>query len=300
LFVAPLATDWYGLVVQLGVVMFPTDLGMQPIELALEAEARGFDSLWFPEHSHIPASRRTPWGGREGAPPLPQEYWRTHDQFLALTAAAAVTSTIKLGTGICLVAQRDPIWLAKEVATLDHLSNGRFLFGIGYGWNHEEMAHHGVDIARRRKVVREKVLACKALWTDDEASFTGEYVNFEPSWSWPKPMQRPHPPIIVGASAIELHFRHIVEYGDAWMPIEGRFPIEEGWTALRRYAEANGRDPDSLQLGVFGAKPKIQHLAALDALGATFVALWLPPLDRDAAMAALDEFAPLAAEFNAA
>ena len=204
-----------------------------------------------------------------------------------------------MGTGICLVAQRDPIWLAKEVATLDHLSNGRFLFGIGYGWNHEEMAHHGVDIPRRRKVVREKILACKALWTEDEASFAGEYVNFEPSWSWPKPVQRPHPPIIVGASANELHFRHIVEYGDAWMPIEGRFPIEEGWTALRQYADDHGRDPDSLQLGVFGAKPNSEHLAALDALGTTFVALWLPPLDRDAAMAKLDEFAPLAAEFNA-
>jgi probable F420-dependent oxidoreductase len=293
-----LVGEGYGSAVQLGLAMFPTDLGIQPIELAREAEARGFASLWFPEHSHIPASRRTPAGGREGAPPLPEEYWRTHDQFLALAAAAAVTSTMQLGTGICLVAQRDPIWLAKEVATLDQLSNGRFLFGIGYGWNHEEMAHHGVDIPRRRQVVREKILACKALWTQDEASFSGDYVNFEPSWSWPKPVQRPHPPIVVGASATELHFRHIVEYGDAWMPIEGRFPVADGWTALQQYASDHGRDPATLQLGVFGPKPDAAHLSALHQVGAQFAALWLPPLDRDAAMAAMDTYAPLAEEFN--
>ena len=283
---------------QLGLLIFPTDLGIQPIELAREAEARGFASLWFPEHSHIPTSRRTPWGGREGAPPLPQEYWRTHDQFLALAAAAAVTTTIQLGTGICLVAQRDPVWLAKEVATLDHLSNGRFLFGIGYGWNHEEMETHGVDIPRRRKVVREKILACKALWADDEASFSGDYVHLEPSWAWPKPVQRPHPPIIVGASATELHFRHIIEYGDAWMPIEGRFPIVEGWATLRQQSADSGRDPATLQLGVFGAKPDAEHLASLRDTGATFVALGLPPLDRDAALAAMDRYAPLVEEFN--
>jgi probable F420-dependent oxidoreductase len=279
-------------------MMFPTDLGMQPVELAEEAEARGFASLWFPEHSHIPSSRRTPWGGREGAPPLPQEYWRTHDQFLALAAAAAVTSTIQLATGICLVAQRDPIWLAKEVATLDQLSNGRFLFGIGYGWNHEEMANHGVDIPHRRKVVREKILACKALWTEDEASFAGEYVNFEPSWSWPKPVQSPHPPILVGASPTELHFRHICEYADAWMPIEGRFPIADGWSQLTTYASEHGRDPATLQLGVFGAKPDASHLAGLRDLGAAWVALIVPPLDRDAGLAAMDRYAPLVAEFN--
>ncbi|MCU1360829.1 MAG: putative oxidoreductase [Ilumatobacteraceae bacterium] len=279
-------------------MMFPTDLGMQPVELAREAEARGFASLWFPEHSHIPSSRRTPWGGREGAPPLPQEYWRTHDQFLALTAAAAVTTTIRLGTGICLVAQRDPIWLAKEVATIDHLSNGRFIFGIGYGWNHEEMASHGVDIPRRRKVVREKILACKELWTQDEASYSGEYVNFEPSWSWPKPVQRPHPPIVVGASATELHFRHIVEYGDVWMPIEGRFPIADGWSALTAYASEHGRDPATLGLGVFGAKPTLENLHGLRDLGASYIALGLPPLDRDAALAALDRYTPLLADFH--
>ena len=283
---------------RIGVMMFPTDKGMQPIEVAKEAESRGFDSLWFPEHSHIPVSRRTPWGGNPKAPPLPEEYWRTHDQFLALAAAAAVTSTLKLGTGITLVAQRDPIWLAKEVATLDQLSNGRFLFGIGYGWNHEEMENHGVEVKRRRKIVREKILACKSLWTEEEGSFSGEFVNIEPSWAWPKPVQQPHPPIVVGASPTELHFRHIVEYGDVWMPIEGRWPIDESWATLQKTAADSGRDPSTLRLGVFGAKPAADRLAELRDLGASFVALGLPPLDRDQAMETMDRYAPLVQEFN--
>ena len=283
---------------RIGVMMFPTDRGIQPIELAREAESRGFDSLWFPEHSHIPTSRRTPWGGIEGAPPLPEEYWRTHDQFVALSAAAAVTSTIKLGTGITLVAQRDPVWLAKEVASLDVISNGRFMFGIGFGWNHEEMESHGVDIAHRRAVVREKILACKALWTQEEAEFHGKYVDLEPSWAWPKPVQFPHPPIIVGASPKELHFRHIIEYADTWMPIEGRWPIDEAWTNLQKMASEAGRDPASLCLGVFGAKPDAAHIAELRDIGASYVTLILPPLSRDDALAKMDSYAPLVAEFN--
>ncbi|MCO5331603.1 MAG: TIGR03619 family F420-dependent LLM class oxidoreductase [Ilumatobacteraceae bacterium] len=284
---------------RIGLVIFPTDKGIQPVELGREAEARGFDSLWFPEHSHIPVSRRTPWGGREGAPPLPEEYWRTHDQFVALAAVAAVTERLKVATGITLVAQRDPLWLAKEVATLDVLSNGRFLLGIGYGWNHEEMESHGVpDIHRRRRVVRERILACKALWTEDEAEFHGEYVNFEKSWAWPKPLQQPHPPIVVGASPTDLHFRHIIEYGDAWMPIEGRFEVDGKWAELQQAAAAAGRDPATLQLGVFGARPDAAHLAHLRDVGASWVALGLPPLDRDAALATLDRYAPLVEEFN--
>ena len=280
--------------------MFPTDLGIQPVEVAREAEARGFDSLWFPEHSHIPVSRRTPWGGIEGAPPLPAEYWRTHDQFIALTAAAVVTSTLRLGTGITLVAQRDPVWLAKEVASLDLISAGRLLFGIGYGWNHEEMESHGVDIGHRRALVREKILACKALWTQDEASFHGEYVNFEPSWAWPKPLQFPNPPIYVGCSPSDLHFRHIIEYADVWMPIEGRWPIDEAWLKLRQMAEAAGRDPASLQLAIYAAKPDAANLARLRDVGATSALLLLPPLDRDEALAKMDSYAPLVAEFNTA
>jgi probable F420-dependent oxidoreductase len=284
---------------RVGLLIFPTDKGIQPIELGKEAEARGFDSLWFPEHSHIPVSRRTPWGGREGAPPLPEEYWHTHDQFVALAAIAGATSTIKLGTGITLVAQRDPIWLAKEVASLDVISGGRFLFGVGYGWNHEEMESHGTDIGRRRKVVREKVLAMKELWTKDEAEFHGEYVNFEKSWSWPKPLQTPHPPIVIGASPTPLHFRHIIEYGDYWMPIEGRFEVDGKWAELQQAASAAGRDPSTLGLGVFGAKPDAAHLAHLRDIGTSFVALGLPAMDRDAAFEAMDRYAPLVAEFNA-
>ena len=280
--------------------MFPTDLGIQPVEVAREAEARGFDSLWFPEHSHIPVSRRTPWGGIEGAPPLPAEYWRTHDQFIALTAAAVVTSTLRLGTGITLVAQRDPVWLAKEVASLDVISGGRLQFGIGYGWNHEEMESHGVDIGHRRALVREKILACKALWTQDEASFHGEYVNFEPSWAWPKPLQFPNPPIYVGCSPSDLHFRHIIEYADVWMPIEGRWPIDEAWLKLQQMAEAAGRDPASLQLGIYAAKPDAANLARVRDVGATSALLLLPPLDRDEALAKMDSYAPLVEEFNSA
>lgn len=283
---------------RLGLVIFPTDRGIQPVELGREAEARGFDALWFPEHSHIPVSRRTPWGGREGAPPLPEEYWRTHDQFIALAAVAAVTEHLRLGTGITLVAQRDPLWLAKEVASLDVISGGRVMFGVGYGWNHEEMASHGVDVTRRRALVREKILACKALWTEDEASFDGEFVRFEKSWAWPKPIQQPHPPIVIGASPTPLHFRHIVEYGDAWMPIEGRFEIETSWLELQRMAAEAGRDPSTLQLGVFGPRPDADHLAHLRNIGASFVALGLPPLDRDAALATMDRYASLVTEFN--
>lgn len=283
---------------RLGLMIFPTDRGIQPMELAREAESRGFDSLWFPEHSHIPVSRRTPWGGRDGAPPLPEEYWRTHDQFVALAAAAAVTTTLRLGTGITLVAQRDPVWLAKEVASLDMISGGRLLFGVGYGWNHEEMESHGVDIGHRRAVVREKILACKELWTQEEAEFHGQYVNFEPSWSWPKPVQFPHPPIYVGCSPSALHFRHIVEYADVWMPIEGRWPIEDKWTELLNVAEAAGRDPASLSLGVYAAKPEAAHLARLREVGATLSALILPALDRDQALATMDSYAPLVEEFN--
>ena len=283
---------------RVGLTIFPTDRGIQPLEVAREAEARGFRSLWFPEHSHIPTSRETPWGGRAGAPPLPEEYWRTHDQFLALAAVAGATTTLQLGTGITLVAQRDPLWLAKEVATLDHLSNGRFLFGVGYGWNHEEMRHHGVDPGRRRAIVREKLLACIELWGRDEAEFHGEFVDFSPSWSWPKPIQRPHPPIVVGAAPTPTTFRHVIEFGDMWMPIEGRWSIVEGWDALRRECESAGRDPSTIGLGVFGAKPTSERLSELRDLGVQHVALGLPPLDRDAALAALDRLTPLAEEFT--
>jgi probable F420-dependent oxidoreductase len=283
---------------RLGLTIFPTDLGIQPIEVARETEARGFDSLWFPEHSHIPTSRRTPWGGRAGAPPLPEIYWRTHDQFVALAAAAAVTEKILLGTGITLVAQRDPLWLAKEVASLDVISGGRFMFGIGYGWNHEEMEAHGVDPGTRRARVREYVLGCKALWTQDEAEFHGEFVDFGPAWAWPKPAQRPHPPVVFGASPTKRHFEQIIELGDVWMPIEGRFEIEESWKRLQVEAEAAGRDPATLRLGVFGARPDAANLARLAEIGASWVALVLPGLDRDEALSTMDDYGKLLVDYT--
>ena len=171
----------------IGIFMFPTDKSIQPAALARACEERGFESLWFPEHSHIPTSRETPWGGRPELGPLPEEYWRTHDQFVALAAAAAVTEKLRFGTGITLVAQRDPIWLAKEVASLDMISGGRFELGIGYGWCVEEMRNHKLDYKKRREILREYILLMKELWTRDEASFEGEFVKFERSWAWPKP-----------------------------------------------------------------------------------------------------------------
>ena len=210
---------------QFGISMFPTDQAIPPADLAREVEARGFESLWFPEHSHIPVSRRTPWGGVKNAKPLPEYYSRTLDQFVALAAAAAVTTTLKLGTGITLVPQRDPIWLAKQVASVDVISGGRALFGIGYGWNREEMADHGVAYLQRRAILRENVLAMKELWTKDVASFEGEHVAFEPSWAWPKPVQRPHPPIILGGALGPRTIADIVEFCDGWMPIAGRHDL---------------------------------------------------------------------------
>lgn len=281
----------------IGLTMFPTDTGFQPVELAKEVEARGFESLWFPEHSHIPASRVTPWGGREGAPPLPEEYWRSHHQMVALGAAAAVTTNLRLGTGITLVAQRDPIWLAKEIATVDAISNGRFLFGIGYGWNKEELRHHGVNYLDRRAVLRERVLAMKQLWTEDEGSFSGEHVNFSASWSWPKPTQKPHPPIIMGGTAGPKTMADIVEFCDGWMPIGGGRGLPDKITELRQLATDSGRDPDTIDIGVFGARPDVESLERLSEQGIIRAVLGLPSSTPDAAMEALEQYTPLLEHF---
>ena len=184
-----------------GVVMFPTDYAIRPDDLARATEERGFESLWVPEHTHIPVSRKSPW---PGGGDLPKEYWHSHDPFVALAMAAAVTTTLKLGTGICLVIERDPITMAKEVATLDRLSNGRFIFGIGGGWNAEEMENHGTAFKTRFAVLRERMLAMKQIWTDDEPSFHGDYVNFDGIWPGPKPLQKPHPPILMGGDGPQL------------------------------------------------------------------------------------------------
>src|SRR5262250_3754491 len=200
---------------KIGVTMFSTDYAIAPHELAREAEARGFESVWFPEHSHIPTSRKSPWpGGAE----LPKFYYDTYDPFIAMGAAAVATKTIKLGTGVCLVVQRDPIHTAKEVATVDRLSGGRLLFGVGGGWNAEEMENHGTAFKTRWRLLRERVLAMKEIWTEREASYQGEFVRFEKIWADPKPIQKPHPPVLIGGDGAGT-FDRIIEFGDGWMPI---------------------------------------------------------------------------------
>lgn len=202
-----------------GVTMFPTDRSIGIVELAHAVEERGFHSLWVPEHTHIPTSRVTP--PPTGDEVLPEWYLRCLDPFVALSAAAAATQHLRLGTGICLVAQRDPIVTAKAVASLDLISGGRFSFGIGFGWNVDEMEDHGVPYKERRAIAREHVLAMQQLWANDEASFAGEQVQFSTSWSWPKPVQRPWPPVLLGGAAGPKLFAHIAEYGDGWIPIGG-------------------------------------------------------------------------------
>ena len=277
---------------KIAVDIFPTDQTINPVEFARAAEELGFESIWFPEHSHIPTSRLSPWGGREGAPPLPEFYQRTYDPFVALGACAAATSTVKLATGICLVAQRDPIHTAKEVATVDALSDGRMIFGIGYGWNKEEMAQHGTKYAERRALLRERILAMKALWTQDEASFAGDLVLIEPSWAWPKPAQQPHPPIGLGGAAGQRTAADIAEFCEGWMPI-GSGQLKTGWEAVQRACDDIGRDPSSVELGVFNAPPVEAKLTELAQLGVTRAVLTMPQGPRDEVLAELERLAPL-------
>lgn len=278
----------------IGVIIFPTDKAIQPMELARECEARGFESLWFPEHSHIPTSRETPWGGFDHLGPLPEEYWRTHDQFVALTAAAAVTTRLRVGTGITLVAQRDPIWLAKEVASLDVISNGRFEFGIGYGWNVEEMRNHGLDFKQRREILREHVLLMKELWTKDEAEFHGKHVHFEKSWAWPKPQQKPHPKVIMGGALGPKTAAHVAEFCDGWMPLGGLYDFEGGLKQLKDACARIGRNPEEIELGVFFAgPPEAEAVKKLRGTNIKRVILPLPPAGRDKVLSVLDEYAKL-------
>ncbi len=230
-----------------GVSMFPTDYAIQPVQLARAVEERGLDSLFFPEHTHIPASRLSPW---PGGPDLPKEYWHTHDPFVALAACAAVTERILLGTGICLVIERDPIQLAKEVASLDVISGGRVILGIGAGWNREEMENHGASFKDRWPILREKVLAMKRIWSDENAEFHGKFVNFDPIWSYPKPVQAGGPPIWIGANT-KWVFDRVAEYADGWMPIGGMGA--GGMQNLTAACQRHGRDVASIQLALFGA-----------------------------------------------
>jgi probable F420-dependent oxidoreductase len=273
-----------------GVQMFPTDYAIPVTELARACEDLGFESLFFPEHTHIPTSRRTPWPG--GAP-LPQEYSHTLDPFVACGAAAAVTSTLKVGTGICLVIQRDPITLAKEVASVDFLSGGRFLFGIGGGWNAEEMENHGTRPSVRWKILRERILAMKQIWTSDEAEYHGQFVNFDPIWSWPKPAQRPHPPVLVGGDGPRT-LERVVEYGDGWMPIGGRggAGLAARIQELQRMAKAAGRGP--IPVSIFGVPPSKEAIEAFAAMGVERVLFGLRPEPAEKAIPALKRYAEAA------
>jgi probable F420-dependent oxidoreductase len=272
---------------RIGALIFPTDYSIRPATLAVELEQRGFESFWVTEHTHIPTSRRTPWpGGAE----LPREYSHTLDPFVALSTAAAVTSSLRLGTGICLVAQHHPLTLAKTVASVDLVSDGRLLFGIGVGWNEDEMEHHGVDPARRRSEVRERVLAMRELWTKEEAEFHGDLVDFSPSWSWPKPVQSPHPPVLMGGAGGPVTFRHVVEYCDGWMPIHGRRDVLAKVPLLRQAAEEAGRDPSSIELGVFGCPARDDIIESYAEAGVSRVVLGLPPADEATVLRVLDSY----------
>src|SRR4051794_10203831 len=244
-----------------GIAMFPTDYAVDPATVARLVEERGFDSLWFPEHTHIPSSRKTPYpaGGE-----LPEMYSHTYDPFVALMAAAAATNELKLGTGICLVVERDPITTAKEVASLDQLSGGRFLFGVGAGWNLEEMENHGTDPSRRFRVMRERVEAMKAIWTEDEAEYHGEFVDFDPIWSWPKPQQLPHPPVLVGGNGPKVLDR-VLAFGDEWTPnrVDG---FADRAQELQRRAEDAGRN--RIPVTFSGAKPDAETVEQVREAGA--------------------------------
>ncbi len=275
---------------RIGVFYFPTDYGIEAGELARALEDRGFESLFVCEHTHIPVSRRTPF---PGGGDLPKRYSHTYDPFIALSFAAAATKKLMLGTGVALIPQRDPIVTAKVVASLDRLSGGRFIFGIGGGWNVDEMENHGARHATRFKLMRERVLAMKAMWTQEEASFHGEMVDFDPVWSYPKPLQRPHPPILLGGET-DHTLRRVVEYCDGWFPRPRGFEPVEGVARLRRMAESMGRDFSTLSITVFGAPADAAALSTYRAAGIDRALLGIPDLSRDEILRTLDTVAPLA------
>jgi probable F420-dependent oxidoreductase len=278
---------------RLGITMFPTDYAISPHELAAEAEARGFESVWFPEHSHIPTSRKSPWpGGAE----LPKWYYDSYDPFVAMGAAAVVTKTIKLGTGVCLVVQRDPIHTAKEVATVDRLSNGRVLFGIGGGWNAEEMADHGTAFGTRFKLMRERTEAMKAIWASSKPKYAGEFVNFDEMMQWPKPVQKPHPPIIVGGG-FPQGARRAVAYGDGWMPIGGRgVDTLSLLPPFREMLKAAGRAESDVPVTLFGVAMKGDELKRARDAGIDRVVFGVPVETKDKVLPLLDKGAALMRE----
>ena len=275
---------------KIGIYIFATEYTIRIDELAREAEQRGFESLFVPEHTHIPASRRSPW---PGGPELPREYWHTLDPFVALAVAAAATSTIRLGTGICLLTERDPIVAAKEAASLDLLSGGRFELAIGAGWNAEEMENHGTAFATRFRVMSERARAMKVIWAEEEPEFHGEFVDFDPIWSYPKPVQRPNPPILVGGET-DHTLRRVVDWADGWFPRgRGGFDPVEGMARLRAIAGEAGRPMDTIHVSLFGPPPNREALDRAAEAGVTRAILALPSNDRDDVMRRLDRHAGL-------
>ena len=270
-----------------GVHLRPTEYAIDIRELARAVEAAGFESLWVSEHSHIPTSLESTWPGGEGLP-----RFMTHflDPFVALAAAASVTRSIRLGTGICLVLQRDTIHLAKQVATLDHLSKGRFIFGIGAGWNVEEMRNHGIDPARRWKRMREQVLAMKAIWTQNEAAFHGTEIDFDPIWQWPKPARQPHPPVLVGGEGPTV-LQRVIDYGDGWLPNDHQ-ELHSRMDELRLLAGEAGRDVPPVTVFAVDHDPSVleAHLQA----GVERCVFNLPTAPADEVLPVLDRLATLA------
>ena len=279
---------------KIGITMFATDYAIRPDTLAKECEERGFESIWFPEHTHIPASRKSPWpaGGE-----LPKEYWHTHDLFVSLGAAAAVTKTIKIGSGICLVIERDPITLANEVASVDQLSNGRLLFGIGGGWNAEEMENHGTSFNRRWKVCRERIEAMKVIWAEEEAEYHGEFVNFDPIWSHPKPVQKPHPPIILGTLS-DKGLKRVVNYCDGWIPVGGTVQdMPAAIQQLHNLADEAGRPKEEIPVSIFGGPDDEKALGQLQELGLDRTVFFVPSADADTVLPLLDKYQGFISKF---
>jgi probable F420-dependent oxidoreductase len=270
-----------------GIGYFPTYDAVGPGEIARIAEQRGHESLFFAEHTHIPASRESPWpaGGE-----LPRKYATTYDLFVALTAAADATSSLRVGSGICLVIERDPITTAKEVASVDHLSGGRLEFGVGAGWNREEMANHGTDPRTRMRLMAERIEAMKAIWTQDEASFSGEFVNFDRIWSWPKPAQRPHPPVLVGGNGPTVLDR-VLAFGDAWFPNYSKNVIERA-DELRARAE---RPIDFMVISVPADAATLERLANA---GCRRAVHWIPSANLSVVEQALERWEAAIAELH--
>ncbi|MGI9624650.1 MAG: LLM class F420-dependent oxidoreductase [Acidimicrobiales bacterium] len=281
----------------LGITLFPTDRTMPPAELAREVEDRGFESLFLPEHSHIPASRQSPWpGAQPGDEDLPDYYWHINDQIVSLSMAAAVTKTLRLGTAVNLVPQHDPIWLAKQVATLDHLSGGRVVLGVGFAWNREQCEAHGIDFDTRRELTRDNVAIMRALWTQDEATHAGSVAALEPSWAYPKPAQPGGPPVLLGGGWGPKLLDHLCDWADGWMPISARSSLKSRLDLVRAAASERGRDPETLSVTVMGAVEDAEGLANLGEEGVDRAVLTIWTEDPSQILRELDRFAQVQAE----